>query len=150
MESAVPVEHISTFIARRPVEVYEFASDPQNLPRWAAGLARSEVRQEGDEWVADSPMGQVKIRFAPKNSYGVLDHDVTLESGVTVHNPMRVVRNGDGSELVFTLFRQAGMSDEKFAEDRAAVEADLRTLKELLERGLADRHQGARADEPES
>jgi hypothetical protein len=23
------------------------------LPRWAAGLARSEVRKEGDEWVVD-------------------------------------------------------------------------------------------------
>jgi hypothetical protein len=47
------VHHISIYIARRPPEVYEFASDPRNLPRWAAGLARSEVRKEGDEWVVD-------------------------------------------------------------------------------------------------
>jgi hypothetical protein len=47
---------------------------------------------------------------------------------------MRVVPNGDGSEFIFTLFRQPEMSEEKFAEDRAAVEEDLRTLKELLER----------------
>jgi uncharacterized protein YndB with AHSA1/START domain len=33
------VRHISVYIARRPAEVYEFASDPMNLPRWAAGLA---------------------------------------------------------------------------------------------------------------
>jgi uncharacterized protein YndB with AHSA1/START domain len=33
------VRHISVDIARRPAEVYEFASDPRNLPRWAAGLA---------------------------------------------------------------------------------------------------------------
>ena len=31
--------HISVYIARRPAEVYEFASDPRNLPRWAAELA---------------------------------------------------------------------------------------------------------------
>jgi hypothetical protein len=133
------VQHVSVTIRRRPADVYEFASDPRNLPRWAAGLARSEVRQEGDEWVADSPMGRVKIRFARKNAYGVLDHDVTLESGATVHNPMRVVPNGEGSEFIFTLLRQPGMSDEKFAEDRAAIEKDLRTLKELLERKPADR-----------
>ena len=133
------VEHISVSIERRPADVYEFASDPRNLPRWAAGLARSGIRQEGDEWVADSPMGKVKIRFAQKNPYGVLDHDVTLESGVSVHNSMRVVPNGDGSEFVFTLIRQPGMSNEKFAGDKAAVEKDLRTLKELLEGRPSDR-----------
>jgi uncharacterized protein YndB with AHSA1/START domain len=31
---------ISIAIARPPADVYEFASDPRNLPRWAAGLAR--------------------------------------------------------------------------------------------------------------
>lgn len=128
------VQHVSVYIARRPDDVYEFASNPMNLPRWAAGLARSEVKKEGDEWVVEAPFGKVRIRFSKKNKLGVMDHDVGLESGVTVHNPMRVVPNGEGSEFIFTLIRQSGMSDEKFAEDRAAVEKDLRTLKDLLER----------------
>jgi hypothetical protein len=63
-----------------------------------------------------------------------MDHDVTLESGVTIHNPMRVVPNGEGSEFVFTLIRRPGMSDEQFAKDKTAVENDLKTLKHLLER----------------
>ncbi len=75
------VQHISVFIDRRPADVYEFVSDPRNLPRWAAGLARSEIKQEGDEWVADAPFGKVKVRFAEKNHFGVMDHDVRLESG---------------------------------------------------------------------
>ena len=70
------VQHISVFIARRPAEVYEFASDPRNLPRWAAGLARSEVRRDGDEWVADAPFGKIRVRFVQRNSFGVMDHDV--------------------------------------------------------------------------
>lgn len=104
-----------------------------NLPRWAAGLARSEVARDGDAWIAEAPFGRVKIKFAQENALGVMDHDVELESGVTVHNPMRVVPNGEGSEFIFTLFRRPEMSDEQFAEDRLAVEKDLRTLKELLE-----------------
>ena len=128
------VQHVSVTIRRPPAEVYEFASDPRNLPRWAAGLARSEVRQQGDEWVAESPMGSIKIRFAGKNPYGVLDHDVILGSGLTVHNPMRVVPHGEGSEFTFTLFRRPGMTDKEFAADKAAVEKDLKALKELLER----------------
>jgi hypothetical protein len=128
------VQHISIYIARRPAEVYEFASDPRNLPRWATGLARSEVRRDGDEWIADAPFGQVRVKFAQRNSFGVMDHDVTLESGVTIHNPRRVVPNVEGSEFLFTLIRQPGMSDEQFAKDKAAVEKDLKTLRDLLER----------------
>ena len=47
---------------------------------------------------------------------------------------MRVVRNGEGSEFVFTLIRQPGMSDAQLAKDKAAVENYLKTLKDLLER----------------
>lgn len=127
------VKHISIYIDCVPSDVYEFASNPENLPRWAAGLARSEVKREGDSWVAEAPFGTVKIRFSERNSLGVMDHDVELDSGVVVHNPMRVVPNGDGSEFIFTLIRQPDMADEQFAEDAGAVEKDLRTLKELLE-----------------
>jgi len=127
------VQHISVYIARPPAAVYGFASDPRNLPRWAAGLARSEIRRDGDEWVADAPFGTVRVRFAERNTFGVMDHDVTLESGVTIRNPMRVIPNGDGSEFVFTLIRQAGTSAEQFARDREAVENDLKALKGLLE-----------------
>jgi len=128
------VQHVSVYIARPPAEVYEFASDPRNLPRWAAGLARSEVKSDGDEWIANAPFGKVRVRFAQRNSFGVVDHDVKLESGVTIHNPVRVVPNRDGSEFIFTLIRQPGMSDAQFAKDKAAVEIDLKTLKDLLER----------------
>lgn len=128
------VEHLSISIARRPSEVYEFASDPRNLPLWASGLARSQVKREGDEWIVEAPFGRARVRFADQNVFGVMDHDVELESGVTIHNPMRVMPNGEGSEFVFTLIRQPEMSDEQFAKDKATVEKDLKTLKALLER----------------
>lgn len=38
---------------------------------------------------------------------------------------MRVVPNGEGAEFIFTLFRLPNMSDEKFADNQAAVEKDL-------------------------
>lgn len=75
------------------------------------------------------------MRFAERNALGVMDHDVTLESGVTVHNPMRVKPHGEGSELLFTLIRRPGVSDDELAGDAAAVERDLAALKDLLERG---------------
>jgi hypothetical protein len=126
------VQHLSVSIDRPPAEVYAFASDPANLPRWAQGLSGSIASLDG-EWVAESPMGTVKVRFAPRNTLGVLDHDVTLPTGVTVHNPLRVVANASGSEVVFTLFRRPDMTDAALAADAAAVTRDLAALKHLLE-----------------
>ena len=128
-----PSKHVGVAIARPVDAVYAFAADGANLPRWAAGLASGAVRRDGEDWLADSPMGPVRIRFADPNPYGVLDHRVTLPSGETQLKPMRVIPNGDGAELTFTLFRLPEVTDAAFAADAAQVEADLRRLKELLE-----------------
>jgi hypothetical protein len=127
------VRHISVSINRPPNEVYSFVSNPENLPKWATGLGGSIVQVQG-EWIADSPMGKIRIKFAEKNTFGVLDHEVVLESGVRIENPMRVIANGEGSEIFFSLIRQPEMSDEKFEEDAKWVEKDLKILKSLMEK----------------
>jgi hypothetical protein len=124
--------HLSTLIDCSPSEAYEFARDLTNLPSWAAGLSTG-VHLENGVWVSDSPMGRVVLDFAETNTFGVLDHVVTLATGERFYNPMRVVAMGDGCEVVFTLRRQPSMTDDEFARDRAAVEADLASLKALLE-----------------
>ena len=126
-------KHISVSIERSASEVYEFASNPENLPRWAGGLSGS-IKRVDDEWIAEAPMGIVKVKFAERNKFGVLDHEVTLASGIKFYNPMRIFPNKDGSEVIFTLYRQADMSDQKFADDAESVEKDLDKLKILLEK----------------
>lgn len=123
---------LSIRIARGVDEVYDYASDPANLPMWAPGLGSSVELVDG-QWVAQSPMGRVVIAFAPRNDYHVLDHDVTLPSGESVYNPMRVIADGTSCEVVFTLRRGTDVSDEDFARDADAVSADLATLKSVLE-----------------
>jgi len=112
--------------------VIAFAGDPANLPRWAAGLS-SGIRNEGGRWLAESPMGDIEVSFPGPVEAGVLDHDVALPDGTVVHNPLRVLRNDAGSEVVFTLFRRDGVTDVEFAEDAAAIEADLEALRAILE-----------------
>jgi len=124
--------HLSTHIARPAAEVYAFVTDPARLPEWAAGLGGSIERRDG-RWVAESPMGQVEVRFAPQNQFGVADHDVTLPDGRTFANPMRVLADDSGCEVVFTLRRQPDMTDEAFESDASAIRTDLETLKRLLE-----------------
>ena len=123
---------LSISIGRQANEVYEFVSNPENMPKWAKGLGKT-IRRQGVDWIVDTPQGPMRIRFAEKNKFGVLDHFVTTASGVEVYVPMRVLSNGTGSEVVFTLFRLPEMSDEKYAEDMKLVEQDLRSLKSLLE-----------------
>ncbi len=128
--------HVSVWIEADPETVYEFAADPQTWPKWAAGLAEGGLRQTADGWVADSPMGQVTVQFAPANQFGVLDHVVGLPSGEAVYNPLRVVPAGVGEprcEVLFTVRRRDGMTDEEFDADVAAVAADLETLRRLVE-----------------
>ena len=124
--------HLSRTIESPPRDVIAFAGDPANLPRWAAGLS-SGIRNEGGHWLAESPMGDIEVSFPGPVEAGVLDHDVALPDGTVVHNPLRVLRNDAGSEVVFTLFRRDGVTDVEFAEDAAAIEADLEALRAILE-----------------
>jgi hypothetical protein len=70
--------HVSVWIDVAPDVAYGFAGDPEQLPLWAAGLAQGGLRLSARGWVADSPMGEVIVEFAPANEYGVLDHVVRL------------------------------------------------------------------------
>ena len=123
---------ISVSIAVPPADVYAFASDPANLPRWASGFCRSVAFVNG-QWVVESPVGRATVRFAAANTFGVLDHFVLLPSGIEIFSPLRVIPNGSGSEVVFTLFQAPGMSEEQYREDARLVEQDLLTLKRVLE-----------------
>ena len=46
---------------------------------------------------------------------------------------MRVVANGDSSEIMFTLFQHPGIDDHQFAKDAEMVQADLQSLKTDME-----------------
>ena len=122
---------MSRVISAPPDVVYDYASNIENLPAWAAGLAQSGVVRDGDTLFVESPMGRVEVRFVEQNRFGVLDHDVTLPSGTVVTNPVRVLAHPDGAEVVFTV-RQIELDDEQFARDITLVEADLERLDRQL------------------
>ena len=124
--------HLSVHIRRPAVEVYAFASDPANLPRWAPGLGRSVVQESGS-WFVETPEGRVQVTFAPPNAFGVLDHEVVTPSGGTVYVPLRAIPDGDGCEVVLTLRRPPGATDAEIDRDTALVTGDLALLRQVLE-----------------
>lgn len=132
MASVLRSRTLSVSIECPPRRVYDFVSNPENLTDWATAFCRSVRKSEG-EWIVETPDGPMKIKFVGQNELGVLDHYVTVKRGAEILNPMRVVPNGSGSEIMFTLFQLPDMSKEKFVEDAGLVERDLRTLKKVLE-----------------
>ncbi len=124
---------LSVSIERPWQEVYAYAADPTNMPRWAAGLGQGFER-DGDDWVFREPGGNLaRLWFTPPNPFGVLDHDVLPAGQDPVHVAMRVMPNGDGAEVTFLLIEAPGMSNADYQRDAAAVMKDLQTLKSILE-----------------
>ncbi|HVW41966.1 MAG TPA: hypothetical protein VHC18_11530 [Amycolatopsis sp.] len=115
--STVESRTLTVRIERPLSEVYDFLAQPVNFPKWASGMAP----------------GNENVTFTPRNDYGIADHTVHLSDGADVYVPFRAVRNGTGTEVQFTVFRQPEMTEAKFAEDAEWVTKDLHALKSLLE-----------------
>ena len=115
-----------------PAAVYDFASNPMNLPKWAAGLCTS-IEKVGNEWIGNGQLGRVKIDFAEPNHLGILDHQVTLPSGQRVKVPIRVLPKGSRSEVLFTLQPMPGMTEAQLVQDAKMVMQDLAALKKAVE-----------------
>lgn len=81
----------------------------------------------------DTPAERVRFAFVPRNDLGVLDHYLTLNSGEVIYVPMRVIADEGDSEVVLTVRRRAGMTDDEFKADGDVVAADLAKLKRVLE-----------------
>jgi hypothetical protein len=130
-ETMTECRTLSISVGRPWEEVYDYLAEPGNFPHWSKFI--TGMRPDGDEWVATTPNGEVKMRFGPRNEFGVLDHWVSPNASVTIYVPLRVLANGAASEVTFSVFRQPNMSDADFAEDIAMVQRDLASLKTKLE-----------------
>ena len=130
----LPARTYSVSIRREWKALYAQIWRPDFFPNWAAGLAESDLRAEGDHWIADGPVGAIRIGFTPHNDFGVMDHWVDPGDGNIVHVPLRIVGNAEGAEVMLTLYRQPDMDDERFSADAKLIMRDLRALKTLIER----------------
>ena len=83
-------------------------------------------------WSFNGPHGLSKLKFHENKSLGILDHQyVDEESSWNV--PMRVVSNGDFSEVVITLNKPNGISDEQFDQRMHELGEIVHVMKNILE-----------------
>jgi hypothetical protein len=124
------VVHVS--ILASPQRVFDFLADVNNWKAWAPWV-RAVSKSSARDWTVDTEGGAMHLRFVEPNSLGVLDHTVTLVSGVRVYNAMRVSANGSGSELMMVVLQTPPATSEQFAQDVRAVRDDFARIKSVVE-----------------
>jgi hypothetical protein len=120
-------------IERDSQTVYEFVANPENLPAWAKGFARS-IRRSGDDWMIETPHGEeLLVRYVTNAEFGIVDFHIEAAPGAVFVVPSRVVPNGSGAEYIFTQFQLATMSDALFEGQVRTLTQELVILKHTLE-----------------
>lgn len=125
-------ETVSLMLDAQAEDVYAFIAKPENLPHWAPNLCEATTKL-GDQWLLQTPAGPVKFCFTEPDTFGVLDHRLTLASGEEIFVAMCVSTQAKGSEISITVPRDPALSEQQFAQDLQRVEQDLYTLKCIVE-----------------
>jgi hypothetical protein len=104
--------------------VFTYLDDANNLPSWAPAFATT-VQPDGDGWIVGQGDVRLGLRIVSDADSGTVDLRVTPPNGRESAVYMRVLPNGDGAELLFTLFFSDSRTDEELARQSAEVEAEL-------------------------
>ena len=83
-------------------------------------------------WSFITPRGPAKLKFFEDKDLGILDHKFEDEE-VKWHVPMRVVSNGNHSEVILTMFKPDEFTDEVFEERMGEMEKMMDHMKQLIE-----------------
>ncbi|MFY4775764.1 SRPBCC family protein [Metabacillus sp. RGM 3146] len=131
MTNYIACETISVSISLPAEEVYDFAHDLGNFPKWVSYC--TSIKKEETGWVMETPYSLSSIQVTKKNPYLILDHVTSPDPGVEIIDAMRVIPNGAGCTVLLTGYQLPGMSDEKFSEAILTGKKDLEALKTVLE-----------------
>ncbi len=90
------------------------------------------VKNNDGWWMFQGPHGKARLKFSENEKFGILDHVFEDPDGKW-DVPMRVVSNGDFSEVVITLHKPQNFTDELFSERVKEVEEIFQKMKEAIE-----------------
>jgi hypothetical protein len=108
-------------------------ADPTTHHQWATEFFAGPVRPgEGGEFIAPVPMlgGEVRHRIDADVGRGILDLYFAPDGapwGPPI--PVRLVPNGDGTDVLWTLARFPGVSDQAWQQGLASMAHELDALK---------------------
>ena len=116
--------------------VFDFLANPLNWPQYAVVNLRT-VSPGQDGWCnAVTAFGEGQIKVSPVEEWGILDH-VWQDPQATWKVYSRVVPNGGGTTVMFTLFQPAIMDDAQFDHAMSQMDIEMAELKMIMERAGA-------------
>ena len=83
-------------------------------------------------WSFIGPYGKSKVKFNQNKSLGILDHEYVDEVS-SWKIPMRIIGNGDYSEVVITLKKPEQLTDIQFDERVEKINQLVTSMKKILE-----------------
>ena len=83
-------------------------------------------------WYFIGPYGKSKVKFNQNKSLGILDH-VYVDEESSWQIPMRVISNGDFSEVVIILKKPEQLTDIQFDERVEKINKLATSMKKILE-----------------
>jgi len=94
----------------------------------------SDAKQNDDDsWSFSTSRGYANLKFKHNKTFGILDH-LYVDDETSWEVPMRVVSNGDDSEVIITIVKPPGLTDEQFDERTKELEIAFGNLKKILEK----------------
>ena len=83
-------------------------------------------------WSFIGPYGKSKVKFNQNKSLGILDHEyIDEESSWNI--PMRIIPNGDFSEVIITLKKPEQLTDFQFDQRVEKISKLATSMKQILE-----------------
>ena len=83
-------------------------------------------------WSFIGPYGKSKVKFNQNKSLGILDHQY-IDEDSSWNIPMRIIPNGDFSEVVIILKKPESLTDYQFNERVEKINKLVTSIKKTLE-----------------
>ncbi len=117
---------ITISVNRKTGDVFDaiLASPPKMMP---------DAKQNGDgSWSFSTPRGNANLKFMHNKTFGILDH-LYVDDETSWDVPMRVVSNGDESEVIITLVKPDVLTNEQFDKRMEELGVLFGNLKKIIE-----------------
>src|SRR6056297_3409246 len=134
-----PTRTLSVDIAAPFPTVMSELESPLSHPTWATEFFAGEAESlEGGEVRVTVPRlgGECRMKIDARADFGLVDiYLAPIDAPFGKPLPVRVLENGGGATVLWTLTRFPGMPDDSFEAGCASMQKELTALKTKLEAG---------------
>jgi len=115
MKNTLLAKTLTASLPQDAQSLFAWVADPENLAQWHSSFCRA-LRKTDGSYIAESPRGPVPVRFIRDDRSFVIDILTEVVEGIELTNAIRVLSNGEGSEMIWTLVKPDGVSESIFNE----------------------------------